>query len=159
MDKPEDEVNNLFKKYQSLSEEVLTDLELTAEVSAFNEEEKSGYIKAIEKQYTDLEYKITNSETNADKSVVTVNITVYDYYKAQKDAENYMNDNTSEFIEDGIFNSEKLLDLKIKNMMDTKERVEYTLNIDLTKDEKWTIDKLSSETLKKIHGTYNYENN
>ncbi len=156
---PRTKVDELFKKYQNLDEDVLSDLELTSESSMFTEEQKPAYISAIRRQYTDMTYEITDEKIDGDVAVVTVNLEVYDLYKAQKEAEDYLNRNALEFTNDNIFDNNKFLNFKIDKMSKIDERVNYTIVIDLTKkDGKWQVEKFSSDTLKKIHGTYNYEN-
>ena len=157
---PKNEVENLLKKYQNLDEEVLGDLELTSESSMFREEQKDDYINVMKTQYQDLKYEIQSEEIDADKASVTVNISVYDYYKAQKEAGEYMNEHKEEFMNGEEFDNDKYLTYKIVKMQNTSSRVDYTIVIDLTKNgDKWVVDKMDSTTLKKIHGTYNYENN
>ena len=43
-------------------------------------------------------------------------------------------------------------------MINATDRVEYTIDINLTKkDNEWTVNEFDKTTLEKIHGTYNYE--
>lgn len=158
---PREEVEKLLKKYQSLDSEVLDDLELDSEREMFsNKSIRDDYIKSIKKQYSDMKFEITDEEVNGNDSTVTVNINVYDYYKVQKEADAYYVLHQEEFTTNGVFDTTKLLSYKINKMMDTSERVEYTIKVNLKKeDNKWSVEKFDNNTLKKIHGTYNYENN
>ncbi len=50
------------------------------------------------------------------------------------------------------------MDYKLKNMIEATDRVEYTIVIDLEKeDDEWIAKPFDKTTLEKIHGTYNYE--
>ena len=158
---PKKAVDELFKKYQSLNEAVLNDLELTSESSVLSgSEQRSEYMKAMKMQYSDLKYEITNEEINGDEAVVTAKISVYDFYKVQKQANEYLNAHMDEFMTNNAFDNNKFMSYKIKQMQETSERVEYTINIDLEKeDNEWKADAFDRTTLEKIHGTYNYEQN
>ena len=158
---PREVVDELFKKYQSLDDAVLSDLELTSESSMFTtSEQRSDYYKAMKKQYSDMKYEITDEVINGDSASVTVNISVYDYYKSQTESDDYLMSHQSEFTSDDVYDAAKYLSYKIKQLMDTSNRVEYTIKVNLTKEDNgWTVNDFDSITLQKIHGTYNYENN
>lgn len=156
---PTKKTEEFFKKYQNLDDSVLKDLELVVEGTTLStEKEKSDYTKAMKMQYSDLKYKITNEKINGDEAVVTAKISVYDFYKVQTEANKYKTTHESDFMTDNKFDEEKFMEYKLKQMMNTAERVEYTIDISLTKkDNEWTINELDKTTLEKIHGTYNYE--
>lgn len=156
---PTKKTEEFLKKYQNLDDDVLKDLELVVEGTTLStEKEKSDYTKAMKMQYSDLKYKITNEKINGDEAVVTAKISVYDFYKVQTEANKYKTTHESEFMTDNKFDEEKFMEYKLKQMMNTAERVEYTIDISLTKkDNEWTINELDKTTLEKIHGTYNYE--
>lgn len=156
---PTKKVEEFFKKYQNLDDSVLKDLELVAEGTTLStEKEKSDYTKAMKMQYSDIKYEITNEKINGDEAVVTAKISVYDFYKVQSEANKYKTTHESEFMTNNLFDEEKFMEYKLKQMMNTTDRVEYTIDISLTKkDNEWTINELDKTTLEKIHGTYNYE--
>ena len=53
----------------------------------------------------------------------------------------------------------RIEEYKLKNKMNATDRIEYTININLTKeDNEWKVNSLDKTTLEKIHGTYNYQN-
>lgn len=157
---PKKTVDELFKKYQSLDEAVISDLELVSEGSTLtNSDQRDDYMKAMKMQYSDLKYEIIDEVVNGDEATVTVNISVYDFYKAQKDADNYLLTHQSEFETDDVYDSIKFTAYKIKQMLESSERVDYTIKVYLDKeDEKWIVRAFDKTTLEKIHGTYNYEN-
>lgn len=156
---PSKKTEELLKKYQTLDEGVISDLELTTEGSSLsNEKDKENYMKAMKMQYSDMKFKIVNEVVEGDEATVTVNISVYDFYKVQKDADKYREDNEDEFLTDGIYDEIKFMGYKLKNMLDADERVDYTIEVKLEKeDDKWVPLAFDKTTLEKIHGTYDYE--
>ena len=156
---PTKKTEEFFKKYQNLDDSVLKDLELVVEGTTLNtEKEKSDYTKAMKMQYSDLKYKITNEKVNGDEATVTAKISVYDFYKVQTNANNYRLSHESEFLTDNVFDESKFMEYKLKQMINATDRVEYTIDINLTKkDNEWTVNEFDKTTLEKIHGTYNYE--
>ena len=156
---PSKKTEDLLKKYQTLDEGVISDLELTTEsANLSSEKDKENYMKAMKMQYSDMKYKIVNEEIEGDEATVTVNISVYDFYKVQKEADKYKEDNDDEFLTDGVFDEIKFMSYKLKNMLDADERVDYTIQVKLEKEkDKWVPLALDKETLEKIHGTYDYE--
>ena len=105
-----------LKKYQTLDNEVLSDLELSSESSKLStNEQKELYMKAIKMQYSDMKFKITDEKINGDDAVVTVNITVYDFYKTQNEADDYLITHKEVFMDDN-------------NKLDTNKFMMYKLN-------------------------------
>lgn len=158
---PTKKVEELFKKYQKLDDGVLSDLELTTEgTNLTSEEQKTNYMKAMKMQYSDLKYEIMDEEVDGDEATVTVKISVYDFYKVQKDADEYLKNHENEFLTDEVYDAAKFMEYKLKNMVEASDRVEYTIEIDLVKeDDEWVTQALDKTTLQKIHGTYDYERN
>ena len=95
---------------------------------------------------------------DGDKATVTVEITVYDYYKTNKEAGEYFSSNSKEFIDSkGDIDLSKFLKYKINKLLDTTDKVSYTLDLNLNKNNnKWEIEPLTNEQLTKLHGTYEY---
>lgn len=158
---PTKKVEELFKKYQKLDDSVISDLELTTEgTNLTTEEEKASYMKAMKMQYSDLKYEIMDEDVNGDEATVTVKISVYDFYKVQKDAEEYLKNHENEFLTDEIYDAAKFMKYKLKAMVDASDRVEYTIKVNLIKeDDEWVTEALDKTTLQKIHGTYDYKKN
>lgn len=156
---PKKKTEELFKKYQTLDEAVISDLELTTEgASLTSEKQKESYMKAMKMQYSDLKYEVTDEEINGDEATVTVKISVYDFYKVQKDADDYLDENPDEFLTDKIHDAAKFMEYKLKRMVDASDRIDYTIKVNLTKeDDEWVVETFDKTTLEKIHGTYNYE--
>ena len=101
------------------------------------------------------EEKLKDETIDGDNAVVTAQIDVYDYYKVENDVNNYIADNSTEFNNNGLFDSVKAMKYRMDELNKTDERVQYTIDFSLTKvNDEWTINNLTDETLEKIHGTY-----
>lgn len=156
---PKKEVEKLFKKYQSLDDSVLNDLEFVSEgVDLKTDKQKEDYIKAMKMQYSDIKYEILDESIDGDEAIVKVKISVYDFYKVQKDADLYKESHNDEFIIDNKYDEEKFLNYKLDKLLNTSDRIEYTIDVKLTKEkDKWNVEEFDKTTLEKIHGIYNYE--
>lgn len=157
---PSKRVEDVLKKYQSLDSEVVDNLELITEgideLKTSSDREK--YTKIMKTQYSDLKYTVKDEKIDGDEAVVTVDISVYDYFKIQRDANDYLESHRDEFYTDDVYDEAKFLEYKLKNMMDASDRVEYTLELKLIKEnDKWEVVEFDEDTLDKIHGTYNYK--
>ena len=154
-------VEEFLDQYRNLSANVLGDLdEVVDSETELDDSQKDKYRDILKKQYTDLNYEIVDETYDGDTALVEVKITVYDLYKVQKEASEYLNNNSEEFSdENGSYDSKKFMDYKLDAMQKTTDTVEYTINFNLTKDDKdnWQITELSQSDLEKIHGIYNYE--
>ena len=156
---PTKQVEGLFNKYQTLDKEVLDDLDqIISEESSFNEQNRQEYRELIKKQYKDLTYKIKEEKIDADKAVVTVEISVTDFSKVLSESVDYKNNHPEEFQDQsGQYQEQLYSEFVISKMKDAKEKVKYTLDITLTKiDEEWRIDGIDSDTEDKILGIYQY---
>ena len=123
-------------------------------------EEEDKYRDVMKKQYRDLKYKIIDETYDGDNATVKVKIKVYDLYKAQNEATEYLNSHLDEFKNDeGSYDNSKYLKYKLDKMKETNDTIDYTLELNVTKNSKgnWEVLKLSSSDLEKIHGIYNYE--
>ena len=83
-------VEKYLAKYNNLDTEVLTDMQKIIEKENLSDESKKIYKSIFEKQYTDMTYKIVEEEYNGNDATIDVQITVYDLYKAQNDANSYL---------------------------------------------------------------------
>jgi len=157
---PSRRVSDFLKKYQTLDDNVVENLELitegVAELKTTKNKEK--YMKIMKTQYSDLKYTVKDEKIEGDEAVVTVDISVYDYYKIQRDANEYLEGHRDEFMSDDVYDEDKFLDYKLDKMVDASDRVEYTIDIKLIKEnDKWEVMEFDKDTLEKIHGTYNYK--
>ena len=156
-EKATDAVKDYLNQYRNLGDTVMTDLATLVDSEDLSDDQKEVYKEVLKKQYQDLTYKIVEEEYDGDKAEVEVIVTVYDLYKAQSDAATYLSNNLSEF-NDEDYDNDKYLDYKLKQMKDTTDTTEYTINFKLTKeDNNWKVEQPSAEDLEKIHGIYNYD--
>jgi len=152
-------VEKYLNKYNALDEEVLLDMNAIIEGENLNNENRDIYESIFKKQYTDLKYEIVEEEYDGDEATVKAQITVYDLYKVQNDASQYLANNPEEFNnDDGIDDVEKFIKYKLNEMKNVVDTVEYTIDFYVVKTSNgWTISSLSRSDLEKLHGVYNYE--
>ena len=122
--------------------------------------QKEKYIDILKRQYQDLKYEITSEKYDGDNATVEVKITVYDLYKVQKDANNYLTNSGDEFKENGVYSNDLFMNYKLDKMKKVTDTVEYNITFNVTKDDKgnYKVNDLSNSDLEKIHGVYNYDN-
>ena len=152
-------VEKYLAKYNSLDSEVLPDIHDIVEKENLSDDDKDTYVAIFKKQYTDLKYDIVNEEYDGDEATIKVKVTVYDLYKAQKNASDYLIANTDEFNEDeGNYDAEKFIKYKLDQMKKTSTTVDYTIDFYVVKTSNgWVVSSLSNSDLEKIHGIYDYE--
>lgn len=154
---PTKQVEGFFNKFQTLDKEVLDDLEnVILEEDKFDETNKEKYRDVIKKQYKDLTYYIKEERIDGDTSIVTVEITVYDFANTMAEVEDYKNNHKSEFNDaSGNYSQIKYINYVIEQLDKTKEKVKYTLDLSLTKiDNKWILNDIDNDTEEKILGIY-----
>ena len=154
---PTSAVERLLSKYNTNDEEILVELDDYINDSDLTNEQSKKYKDVYLKQFKDMKYEIKNEKIDGDNAVVTVQITVYDYYTAEKEANDYLSKNPDEFKTDGEYDKSLFTDYKLKMFNDVNDTVDYTIDFTLTKiDNKWEVNDLTTEQLEKIHGVYKY---
>ena len=98
---------------KGLSTNVLKDIDELVDKEAVEEKNKDKYKDALKRQYRDLMYTIENEDYDGDNAKVTVKITVYDFYKAQKNSNDYLNSHKDEFLTDGVYDAAKYIEYKL----------------------------------------------
>lgn len=153
-------VEDYLSQYKNLSANVIGDMDNVINNENLTDKDKEKYREVLKKQYQDLKYEVVNEEYNGDTAKVDVKIKVYDLYKVQKEADEYLNNNTNEFMENGVYNSDLFMSYKLDKMRDAKDMVEYNITFSVSKDEdgNYKVINVSNDTTLKIHGIYNYEN-
>lgn len=144
---PTSKVEELFNKYQTLDEDITREIDNILETETLTVSQKERYRKIIEKQYKNLTYEIKDETIDGDTAIVTVQIEVLDYRKTISELNT---DNTTNF--DVLeYNNQKLDKLE-----KTKEKVAYTLEINIIKDNdgNWKLATLTNDDIKKIQGMY-----
>ncbi|MBR1413933.1 MAG: hypothetical protein IJ574_04635 [Bacilli bacterium] len=157
--RPSDAVENYLNNYRNLNEVVLTDLNEILKKENIDEDYQNAYSDTLKRQYRDLSYEIDDEEYNGNNAKVTVKITVYDYYKANKDSEEYLNSHKDEFLdESGNYDASKYMKYRLEKLMDTKDKISYSITFDVKKNNNvWVVEQLDDTSLEKIHGIFNYE--
>lgn len=155
---PTKKVEELLNKYQSLDDDLLNNLDYSIESNNLTEEQKNSYRDIMKKQYKDLTYTIKDEKIDGDDALVTVEIEVYDFNKANVESTEYFTNNQNYFLnEEGIVDEGKYTDYKLKLMDEIKDRVKYTIDFNVKKKDKvWVIEEISDEARQKIHGLYSY---
>ena len=158
-DKAADAVEKYLNDYKGLSDNVLASIDEMVKQENLNEKEEDTYKDIIKRQYRDINYTIENEAYNGDTATVTVKITVYDLYKAQKQTSAYLNEHPEEFLTDGVYDKNKYLDYKLDEMKKMNETISYNIVVKVKKVEgKWQVLQPEEDVLEKIHGIYNYDN-
>lgn len=153
-------VEDFLDQYKNLSANVLSDMDKVIDDENLTDKQKDLYRDVLKRQYQDLKYKIENETYDGDNAKVEAKITVYDLYKVQKEANDYLTKNEDKFKENNTFSNALFMDYKLDKMKKANETIEYTINFNLTKDDKgnYKVVDLTDEDLEKIHGVYNYDN-
>lgn len=157
-DKAADAVEEYLNEYKGLSNNVLEDIDELVSNENLTDKGSEIYKEVLKRQYRDLIYTIENEDYDGDTAMVTVKITVYDLYKAQKNASIYLNSHQDEFLTDGEYDNVLYMDYKLEEMRDMNDTISYNIVFNVTKtDGKWVVEQPSEEVLEKIHGVYNYD--
>lgn len=159
MNTPTKKVEMFLGNYQSLDEEVLTQLDkIVAEEENFNTEQRNSYKDLMKKHYQDLTYDVKDEVIDGDVATVTVEIEVTDYSKAMAEAETYLAEHPEEFKdENGEYDKSLFVTYRLEQLKDVNDTVKYTLELTLTKvDDEWVLDDITDVDERKIHGMYIY---
>lgn len=155
---PKDEVAKFLNNYKNNGESVVNELNDYLDEQNLDEDTKEDYRELYLRQYSNLKYEIKDQKIDGNNATVEVQITVFDYYKTDKLTGDYFTANQADFVDaDGDVDFSKYFTYKIKKLLDTTDTVDYTLTLNLKKnDNKWEIEPLTNEELMKLHGTYEY---
>lgn len=153
-------VQDYLNQYKNLSANVISDMDDVIDNENLTDTQKEKYRDILKKQYQDLKYDIVSEKYDGDNAMVDVKIKVYDLYKVQKDANDYLTTSGDEFKENGVFSNDLFMDYKLDKMKKTMDTIEYNITFNVTKDDKgnYKVSDLSNTDLEKIHGVYNYDN-
>ena len=111
----------------------------------------------FKEHYKNLVYDIKDEEVNGNSAVVTVEIEVTDYSRALASINEYIKEHRDEFYDNDNLDEEKYMDYRLEQLSKAKEKVKYTLDINLTKvNDKWQMNELTSTDEDKILGIYEY---
>ncbi len=143
---PTSKVEDLFMKYQKMDDDIDTGIDSVLAEQSMSEAQKDRYRKVLEKQYKSLSYEVKEELLDGDSATVMVEVEVMDYKRAISDL----------VFDSSVQTKEQYDDEKLGRLENAKDKVTYTLEIGLTKDEDgmWKINALSNEDVKKIQGMY-----
>jgi hypothetical protein len=156
---PTKKVENFLKKYQSLDDDVISDIDtVVLKETKFSEDQKTTYKEILKDQFKNMTYEIKDETVDGDNAVVEVEIKVKDFYKVNQDANDYLITNPDEFYdEENNYSEKSFIDYRLKSFKETKETVKYTLYLSLTKkDGEWNLNQLTTEQQQKLLGIYAY---
>lgn len=158
---PSSKVEIYLNSIKNIDEEVEMDIETKGSSENLSNDNKDLYKKVLRKQYEDLKYEIKEESINGDEALVTCKITVYDLHREEVNSINYMNEHTDEFNDsNGIFSNDLFNSYRLNQLNNTKERIDYDVTFYLDKKNgEWVLQNPDKETLEKINGFYDYENN
>ena len=154
---PSKAVENFLSKYQSMDQEVLTQLdEIVSNDETLTDDARLEYKSLMERQYQNLSYKIKNEKIEKDTAEVDVEIEVFDYENAIDKAKEYYDENKDEFTDDnGSIDDSKYMDYKIKEMKNVADKKKEEITFIVKKEDGlWKVQNLSQSDIQKIHGLY-----
>lgn len=153
---PTRKVEIMFSKYQTLDEKVLIDLDDSIKSDgSLSVEQIKEYKEVMKKQYSNLTYIIKGERIDGVDAVVEAEITVMDYGKILKKADDYRKKNMKEFSINGTYSPDLFTNYKLDMLKKVKDNITYTLDITLSKkDSIWEIDTLKNIDKDKINGIY-----
>ena len=154
---PTSAVEKLLSKYNNQDEEIVVELDDYINDNNLTDEQNKKYKNIYLNQFKDMKYEIKDEKIDGDSATVTAQITVYDYYTVDKEANDYLVKNPDKFKKDDKYDEELFTNYKLEKLENTDKKVDYTIEFQLTKvDNKWQINDLTNEQLEKIHGVYEY---
>ncbi|MDD3453377.1 MAG: hypothetical protein PHN42_03820 [Bacilli bacterium] len=159
MNTPTKKVEMFFENYQTLNDDVMSQLNTTVDnEERFNEQQKEDYKSLMKRHYQNLTYEIKDEVIDGDTATVTVEINVFDYSKAMKESDVYLQNNKNEFLDENQNYDEKLfMTYQLNKLIEVKDKVKFTLELTLSKiNDEWKIDDISDENQQKINGIFNY---
>ena len=156
-DTPTSAVERLLARYNNQDEAILVELDDYINDNNLTDDQNTKYKDVYTRQFKDMKYEIKEELIDGDTAIVTAQITVYDYYTADKEAQAYLSDNMDEFMTNGEYDEALYVDYKLKQFESTDKTVDYTIEFSLTKvNNNWEVNELTNEQLEKIHGVYAY---
>lgn len=146
---PTSKVEELLMKYQKLDSDIKADIETVLSDDTLTLEQKNRYRALLEKQYKNMQYEVKEEMIDGDKAVVTVSIEVTDFKKVIKEVE-------GEYVDMDNYSIKEYNDTKLQRLEKAMDKVTYTLDIDVIKNENgnWYVDNLTNLDKKKIQGMY-----
>ncbi len=147
-------VNDFFAKYIYMDDTVIDQLNSYVKTEGLNSKQEELYKEIIKKQYRNLEYEILHEEYVDGGAYVDVKISVYDLFKAQKEAIDYYSKHLDEFKD----SEDSFINYRLEKMNKQEDKYDYEIRLYVvSEDNGYRVKQLSNDDLEKIHGIYNYE--
>jgi len=145
---PISKVENLLNQYQTLDNNITSEIENVIDDDNLSNEQKNRYRKIIEKQYKNLTYEIKDDIIDKDTAIVTVSIEVLNYKEAI--------DKLNLELHNQDYNMSEYTRQKLDKLEEVDEKVMYTMdfNLNLNEDEEWKLEPLTNVQKKKMQGMY-----
>ena len=154
---PTKSVEMFLSKYITNDEEIVVELDDYVNDSELTKEASIKYKEVYLKQFRDLKYNIKEEKIDGDNAIVVADVTVYDYYKKEEEANKFLEENPDKFKKDGKLDKDLFTDYKLDLFKSTVDRVTYSIDFNLTRiDNSWIINDLNNDQLKKIHGVFEH---
>ena len=143
---PTSRVEELFMKYLRVDNDISNGIDTVLNEQNLTDAHRERYRKLLESQYKNLSYNIKDEIIDGNNATVIVEIEVIDY-------KNSINDLT---FDSNLYTKESFDETKLDRLENTNDKVTYTLELTLTKDDEgtWKLNALTNEQIKKIQGMY-----
>ena len=140
---PTSKIEELLGNYQRLDNEITINYTDLSNDTNLTKEQQERYNKLIKNQYQNLVYNIKEEQIDGDNSIITVEIKVKNY-----------KDTINKFIKEN-YTTEEYHNQVLDALENTKEKVTYTIEFDVTKEnKKWKVSNLTTEQQQKLLGIY-----
>lgn len=120
---PKQKVSEFLDKYKNQDDTVIAQLDETINNEYSNDDYRERYKTLMKNQYKNMEYEIKDEVIEGDNAVVEVEIKVFDYASAIRNANDYLNSNPKEFS-----TANPTIDMKDANDETTKDNENDTLD-------------------------------
>ena len=156
---PSSVVEKYLNNYKNISDEVIDDLEISLSNEDLSNINRENYKKALLRVYENLNYEIIDESINGNKAEVEVQIKVIDLYKEEKESNDYMLNNVSEFYnESQEFDNDLYNTYRIEKMQKALDKIDYNIIFKVNKKEGvWILEEPNRDVIEKLNGLYNYD--
>lgn len=143
---PTSKVEELLSKYQRLDADISGAITNVLDEQNLTDTHKERFKKLLEDQYKNMTYEVKDEKIDGNTAIVTVEIEVLDYKRAISDLT----------FDSTIYTKESFDEEKLNRLENTTDKVTYTIELSLTKDNEgtWKLNALTNEQIKKIQGMF-----
>lgn len=143
---PTSKVEELLSKYQRLDADISGAITNVLDEQNLTDTHKARFKKLLEDQYKNMTYEVKDEKIDGNTAIVTVEIEVLDYKRSISDLT----------FDSTIYTKESFDEEKLNRLENTTDKVTYTIELSLTKDNEgtWKLNALTNEQIKKIQGMF-----